>query len=853
MKVLPFGASRAEKAEFFDSGRRFPATIMLKRKLESGHRATEASVQGRQAALLSIAWVGGIVCLALAVRLVYIAQMVPTPIFLGLSMDSNLFDKLALQIARGEWGHKDSIFLNEFYQFLLAGIYAVFGLNHMAVFLIQALLDAASCGLLYFIAAAAFWRSVGLVASLIYALYGIAIFYTGLILDTTVTIFLQLSFLSLFILGLVRYLPAPVSSHTGAKRISPDPSTPRTLGPCPSSPRLLGPFFLLSSGLVFGLLLMARPNLIAFLALLPVYAHFFLRRPLGWRRALGMLAVFGAGAAVVLALSVWRHHTYFNAWTPFPAHGGLNFYIGNNPQADGMFMSPGGVSSNPVTQVKDSIRLASRESGRELGPYEASGYWLGKGLGYLIRQPLDAGMLCLKKLVLLLRKEEVSLNIDYALSKELVPIFGVPFFGFGLVSPLGLLGVLFAVRRMRQKQALLLLYFGACAGSIILFFISDRYRLPAVPFFIIFAALAAVELGRAAAAREARKLAAAALPAALLFFLVNFDFDSIAGSRVTGTHDNNLATLYVRMGETEKALDHLKRAIECDPGIAAAHSNLGQLQVEMGNLEAGESSLRRALAIDPAYAVAHYNLGMALEKKGETEAALRHYRTAVDISPALSEARVNLAKMLLNAGDAAAARAHYQAALAEDPEFGPAYEGLGELLGRTGDFDAAARVFDQLLDRDPKNYSALVNAGLALKKLGRLDAALERFRRAAELEPRRVEAHLQLGAVYAARGQGEQAMVLFRKAAEIAPESYEAHLKIGIEHARKGEMAPAVDAFRRAVSVRPDGEEARINLVKAYLVAGEADSARREYQDLCSRMPAAAKGLEGFFRDARGS
>jgi len=96
-------------------------------------------------------------------------------------------------------------------------------------------------------------------------------------------------------------------------------------------------------------------------------------------------------------------------------------------------------------------------------------------------------------------------------------------------------------------------------------------------------------------------------------------------------------------------------------------------------------------------------------------------------------------------------------------------------------------------------------------------------------------------------------MMLFQKAAEIAPESYEAHLKIGIEHAKKGELTPAADAFRRAVSVRPDGEEARVNLVKAYLVAGDADAARREYLELRSRMPAAAKGLEGFFRDAHGS
>jgi tetratricopeptide (TPR) repeat protein len=793
-------------------------------------------------------WVGVIVLGALAMRLIYIGQVVSTPIFLGLSMDSNLFDKLALHIIRGEWGHKDSIFLNEFYQFFLAGIYAVFGPNHLAVAVVQAVIDAASCGLLYFIAARCFGNAVGLVASLIYALYGIAIFYTGLILDTTATIFLQLSFLSLFIIGLDRYLPDSESFHTGAQRISLDPLNPRTLGPCPSSPRPLGLFFLLSSGLTFGLLLMARPNLTIFIALLPVYASFFLRKPFGRRRALGTLAVFGAGVAVVLLLCVWRHQAYFNAWTPFPAHGGLNFYIGNNPQADGMFMSPGGVSSNPVTQVKDAIRLASRESGRELGPYEASGYWLGKGLVYLVCQPLDAAALYLKKLMLFLRKEEVSLNINYSLSKELVPIFRIPFFGFGLVSPLGLLGLLIAAKHVSRNQALVLCYFAGCVLSIILFFISDRYRLPALPFAVIFAALAVIGICRVAARRERKTVIAGGMSAVLLFFLINYNFESISFRPLAAIHYNNLANLYIQIGEKEKALEELKRSLELNPGIAAAYNNLGQLQIEMGSPEEGERNLGLALEIDPDYAVAHYNMGMALDNRGDKKGALWHYRTAVHISPALVEARVNLAKMLFGAGDLTEARIHYQAALAEDPEFAEAYEGLAELYAKIGDYESAGFMFTQMIELGSAKYAAVVNAGLAFKMSGRMDVAFKYFKHATELDPKRPEAYLHVGSIYAEQGESERAITAFQKAITVAPKSYEAHLKVGIELAKRQDMESAVAAFQSAVSLHPERKEARMNLVKAHLIAGDPKAAFREYHELSVRNPEAAMELNSFFR-----
>jgi tetratricopeptide (TPR) repeat protein len=752
----------------------------------------------------------GLFLLALAVRLISLSQVVSTPVFLGLSMDSSLFDKLALQIAKGDWGYKDSIYLNEFYQFFLAAVYRIFGFSHLAVVLIQVLLDSLSCVLIYDIGSRAVNKSVGAAAALVYALYGIAIFYTGLVLDTTVTIFLQLLFLSLLVLG---------SEKKDAR------------------------LYYLLSGIVFGLLLLARPNLILFLLALPLYGLFFLNKRLGGKTSLVCISLFAVAAGSVLSLSAARHYAHFGVLSPFPAHGGFNFYIGNNREAEGIFMSPSGISSNPVSQIKTSIRVASKEAGKELGPYEASSHWLARGMEYLAEKPLDALTLYLRKVFLFLRKEEVSLNIDYMLSKELIPLFNIPFFTYGILSPLCLLGLFIALRRGDEKSALLAFYYGACAASIILFFISDRYRLPSVPLAALFAALGLTTILRSIREKDLRKVSTLILPAAAAAFLFNYNFEAIAENRVTGTHQNNLALIYMKLGDTKKAEESLEAAISMDPLLAASYNNLGQLYVEEGKMEQGMALLRKSLDLDPNYAVAHYNMGMALEKEGKQEEARKHYERAVDLSPNLGEARVNLANLLASRGDVNRAESHYLAALEEDPAMIQALQGLGNLRAKKGDLAGAVFAFSEVLKEIPADYSAQVNLALAYRKMGRIEEAITWYEKAIESDPARAEAYVQLGAALASRGDSGRAMAQYQKALDLDPKSYEACIKLGIEHAREKNLDKAIEYFKRAVQIRPEGEEGRLNLAKAYLVGGDRDSAMEEYRRIQELNPEAAKQL----------
>lgn len=179
----------------------------------------------------------GIFTFALIIRLIYISQLISTPVYSGLVLDTEAFDNLATHILNHNFSHPDFMYVNPFYPFFLALIYFIFGTHHLAVILVQTLLDAISCLMIYFIASYFYDKKVALISAFIYACYGLAIFYTGLLLAPTLIIFMILIFTAFLV-------QAEQKRHH---------------------------YLYIVSGILFGFITLARPNIIIFLLMMPFW------------------------------------------------------------------------------------------------------------------------------------------------------------------------------------------------------------------------------------------------------------------------------------------------------------------------------------------------------------------------------------------------------------------------------------------------------------------------------------------------------------------------------------------------------------------------------------------------------
>jgi len=135
-------------------------------------------------------WLAAIFVLALALRLAWIAYAGPDPND-GRFDDTLFYDHAAQTLAAGEGytGFADQQTANwpPGYPLLLAAIYKVFGHSVLAAKLLNAFAGAATCLLVYAIAAVVFNRRAGLLAALILALFPGQIYYTTLVMTESVS------------------------------------------------------------------------------------------------------------------------------------------------------------------------------------------------------------------------------------------------------------------------------------------------------------------------------------------------------------------------------------------------------------------------------------------------------------------------------------------------------------------------------------------------------------------------------------------------------------------------------------------------------------------------------------------
>lgn len=616
----------------------------------------------------------GIFIVALAIRLLYLYQVISTPLFHGLVADADKYDNFSLQILRGNLTDKDSIYLNPFYPFFLALIYRIFDHSHLAVVLIQAIIDSLSCIVLYLLASICFNKRVATIAAFIFACYGTVVFYTATLLAPTLVIFLALSFITTLL--------------TAQKK-------QKSL------------IFLLS-GLLFGLLVAARPNVLLFIPFLLLWFFGVLKNQLGGHKATQGFVFLLIGLSTVLSLITIRNYSITKRISPFSVQGGINFYIGNNPEAKGYFMSPHGISSSPIEQIRTSVNYAAKDSGNVLTPSQASRYWLLKGLEFIKDNPFDAFALYIKKFALFWRNEELPLNIDHTYSSELVPLFRLPFFSFGIIVPFALLGIMLSLKR-KDASLLVIFFITAHMISVIIFFVTARYRAPAIPFLIIFSSYTFCYVVEKLQLKDLKAVTLSVIFLIVSFIGINKDF-SLFTLATPPVHYSNLGMVYHRLGKLDESVSALKKALAIDPLCVEAHYNLGNVYTEKGLLDEAIEEYKKALHSNPDVSGVHNNLGMAYGKKGLFDEAIAHFNKALTTDE-------NLEKVYYNRGIA---------------------------YGKQGKLDESIADFKQALDLNPESAQAHFNLGITYSRKGMQDQAFSHFKQAIARDPNLAEVYKKI-------------------------------------------------------------------------------------------------------------
>jgi tetratricopeptide (TPR) repeat protein len=139
---------------------------------------------------------------------------------------------------------------------------------------------------------------------------------------------------------------------------------------------------------------------------------------------------------------------------------------------------------------------------------------------------------------------------------------------------------------------------------------------------------------------------------------------------------NDVALLYVTIGDLERAAGHFAGTLQLEPDSPAAHYNFGNTLLGLGRWESAADSFERALALRPDYALAHAGLGLARQGQARLEDAVRHFVNSLQFDPRDADTHHYLATALRALGRPQEAVTHYREALRIDPGHAPARAGL---------------------------------------------------------------------------------------------------------------------------------------------------------------------------------
>lgn len=399
-------------------------------------------------------------------------------------------------------------------------------------------------------------------------------------------------------------------------------------------------------------------------------------------------AAFLIGVALTIAPVTLRNLAVSREFVLVSSHGGLNFWIGNNPQADGTYHAVPGITPSIEGQAADAKKVAEAEAGRRLSVREVSAHFARKAWTWIGTEPAGAAKLFLRKVWYVLSGDEIPLNFSYPWYREKTLALKLLIVGPGLLVPLGGAGLallLAGAGRLRPRDAAAWVVFPPVyALAVAAFFVATRYRLPLVPPLAIAAGgAAAIALG-AFRERRARVLTPAAVVAALLAFVV---------LSPTGLYDGGAdEEMHVVLWEIEKgdagAIRHAETAAALQPDPALFWRRTGEAFAEKGRTDETILALERSLATDPQQPGTAKLLSGARERRGveriltgDDAGAAADLEAAVRLDPESASAHLNLASLLAGRGDVTRARAEAEKALLLHPGYEKAEVLLKALRG----------------------------------------------------------------------------------------------------------------------------------------------------------------------------
>ncbi|MBT3232801.1 MAG: tetratricopeptide repeat protein [Calditrichaeota bacterium] len=552
------------------------------------------------------------ILIALIVRIIYWIQVSDQAWFQSPGTDPEFYLRWANAILTGHGNDFIPFPRGPLYAYILSGIQAVFGTWWIYPRLLNLLADLITTWLIFKLATRLGDRTTGLIASLLFAFSGAAVYFTGEVLMTSLATVLATSLL---------YSLLKVWEH---------------------------PSFLFASlsGVFLALITLLRPNFILLIPLsLGILALSLYKAKTSNLKSSKVLLVHSLIILAIFSPVLIANWNSSGKLIPVASQGGVNFYIGNARGASGWASELPGAGA--AWSEVDARRIASKHAGRSLNDPEASNQFWKMGLEEISADPVSWVKLLAKKSLLFLNSREIGNNRPLLLPvKSSTMIKLLMYNSMGALFPICLIGLMYSWKRPEIR--IMSLYLMLFSFSILIFFTNTRYRIPILPVVLIIAAIGISHVVKSDRRNIFKWKFLSIFTFGCVIAMPNWSGSTFhQPAQAHYVHANAL----MRQGRTGEALKQFYLADNSDSDFPELHLNTGVALLANGDSLAALAAFQREVDSNPHSFKAFNNIGVVYEFQGKLRSAHDNYHEAVKINNLHSDGIHNLARIYLKMGD----------------------------------------------------------------------------------------------------------------------------------------------------------------------------------------------------------
>ena len=310
-----------------------------------------------------------------------------------------------------------------------------------------------------------------------------------------------------------------------------------------------------------------------------------------------------------------------------------------------------------------------------------------------------------------------------------------------------------------------------------------------------------------------------------------------------------LGHLYQGKGDSKKAAEGFRRALQLRPDELATLVHLGRLTLDQGQPDEAETLFTKALSVPPRSVAALAGMGQAALAKQDYQRAVTYLEEAISLDPESVSIHSPLAMAYRGLGDINKAETHLKHwrnrdILVPDPlkqeldlllESGLSYELRGIRAFEANDWTAAAGFFRKGVELTPGTTqlgrSLRHKLGTALYLSGDVAGARKHFEEVVQLAPTgrdesTAKAYYSLAVLDASTGRGQEAIAQFSRAVEYQPNYVEAYQGLGDALRRAGRVEASLKPYKLAIDINPRSVQARLGYAMALIKLRRYQEAR---------------------------